>query len=95
MSLFIVAFMVITAVGMFFWLMMRPTADEEGSAFPRGTCTINSSGAARTLGSPITNGPAGFVRRHVVRSAAREGSEHGPYRKSRLIPLTRWRPRFE
>jgi preprotein translocase subunit YajC len=34
MSLFIVAFMVITAVGMFFWLMMRPTADEEGSAVP-------------------------------------------------------------
>jgi hypothetical protein len=37
MSLFIVAFMVIAAVGMFFWLMVRPTADEEGSAVPRGT----------------------------------------------------------
>jgi hypothetical protein len=29
--------MVIAAVGMFFWLMVRPTADEEGSAFPRAT----------------------------------------------------------
>jgi hypothetical protein len=37
MSLFIVAFMVIAAVGMFFWLMVRPTADEEGSAVPRST----------------------------------------------------------
>jgi hypothetical protein len=37
MGLFIVAFLVIAAVGMFFWLMMRPTADEEGSTVPRCT----------------------------------------------------------
>jgi hypothetical protein len=36
-------------------------------------------------GSPITNGPTGFVRRHVVRSASREGREHVPYRKYRVI----------
>src|SRR5438046_7657923 len=34
--------------------------------------------------SPSTNGQIGVVRRHVLRSAARGGSEHGPYRKSRL-----------
>jgi hypothetical protein len=39
-------------------------------------------------GAPITNGPTGFVRRHVVRSASREGSERGPYRKFRLNGAT-------
>ena len=41
--------------------------------------------------------PGGFVRRHMVRSASREGSEHGPYRKFRLrtfqkfqTPITLW-----
>jgi len=39
--------------------------------------------------SPITNGPTGFVRGHMVRSASREESEHGPYRKSRARPSIR------
>jgi len=45
--------------------------------------------------------PGGFVRRHMVRSASREGSEHGPYRKLRLRTFqkfqtkenTKWRVR--
>jgi hypothetical protein len=36
-------------------------------------------------GGSITNGPTGFLRHHGVRSASREGSEHGSYRNSRLI----------
>ena len=37
--------------------------------------------------------PEGFVRRHMVRSTSREGSEHGPYRKFRLkIRKTRQEP---
>jgi len=42
----------------------------------RGTCRNDSPGAARTVG------PTGFLRRHVVRSASREGSAHGPQRES-------------
>src|SRR5207249_11964095 len=39
--------------------------------------------------TPSTNGQIGVVRRHVLRSAARGGSEHGPYRKSRLNVVQR------
>ncbi len=48
----------------------------------RGTCAINGAGPRERSLSPSTNGQIGFVRRHVVRSASRERSEHGPYRKS-------------
>jgi hypothetical protein len=51
MSLFIVAFLVIAAVGTFFWLMVRPTAEEEGSAVPRGT----SDGARRRYSNATTD----------------------------------------
>ena len=53
----------------------------------RGTCAINGLVSRERSLSPGTNGQIGVVRRHVVRSAAREGSEHGPYRKSRLKRL--------
>ena len=52
-------------------------------------------GAARTVRSPTTNGPTGFVRGHKVRSASREGSAHSPPRESRFIshiPATTPRP---
>ena len=62
-----------------------------GSA-ARSPKTASPSGAPNSCGpdsqaSPGTNGQIAVVRRHVVRSAAREGSQHGPYRKSRIKAL--------
>src|SRR5712692_6726073 len=37
---------------------------------------------------------SGFVRRRMVRSAIREESEHGPYRKSRDSPVCAAHSRF-
>ena len=42
----------------------------------------------------LSKWPGGFVRRHMVRSASREGSEHGRYRKFRLISYCSVRSRI-
>ena len=52
-----------------------------------GACGASGVAPREWPVSPIANGQNGLVGRHVVRSPAREGREHGPYRRSRLIML--------
>jgi hypothetical protein len=69
MSLFIVAFMVVAAVGVFFWLMVRPTADEEGSAVPRGTSDGATGRYSNATTDAQSHAPLAVHQRDHQRSA--------------------------
>jgi hypothetical protein len=66
--------------------------DEGGSPFEAGEAASGGPwnmrnpkrGCRENVRGTDQEWPGGFVRRHMVRSASREGSEHGPYRKFRL-----------